>query len=62
MHQYPVEQLDDTRIRILYPDRSASLHLAGSVTLGDIASSLSVIARRRPGLPVAIYVTLPSVN
>lgn len=62
MQQYPVERLGGTRIKILYPDKTASFHLSGSVTLGDIASTLSAIAQRNPGRPVAIYVTLTSPN
>lgn len=62
MQQYPIERLGDTRIQILYPDKTASFRLSGSVTLVDIASTLNLIARRRPDRPVAIYVTLAPTN
>lgn len=62
MQKYPVERLGGTRIKLLYPDKTASFRLSGSVTLGDIASTLNVIAQRRPDRPVAIYVTLSPAN
>ncbi len=58
MQQHPVEYLGATRIQVLYPDRTASFRLSEKATLEDVASALSVISKRRPDRPVAIYVTL----